>query len=182
MNEHLRPGRPSGTYYHGIVATAPACDQCPLRYKKRVHPDGPIPARIAIIGEEPGQKEERLGRGFVGPSGDLLWNQLGVAADISRDECWVTNALLCKAEKVQLSNGAVLEKTVVQQMAAACCYRRLVDELCAVDPVVCIPLGNVALRQLTQIPNAGIYNYRGSRTEVNLAALSDRLQRQAYGI
>lgn len=181
MNEHLRPGRMAGPYYHGIIATPPTCEQCPLRFKKKVLPDGPVPARLAFIGEEPGKKEERVGRGFVGPSGELLWNHLGPACDIRREEVWVTNACLCRAEKVQLANGAVLEKEEVQKLAACCCYRRLIDELRVVDPVVCIPLGNLALRALLQIQGAGVYNYRGSISETDLASLSDRLYRQAYG-
>jgi uracil-DNA glycosylase family 4 len=182
MNKNLRPGRPLGSYYHGIVATPPACDQCPLRYKKKVLPDGPVPARLAFIGEEPGRTEERVGRGFVGPSGDLLWNHLCVAANIAREDCWVSNAILCRAERVQLSNGAIIERAVVQQMAATCCYKRLVDELLVVDPVVCIPLGNIALRQLIQVPRANIYNYRGSRSEIDIASLSDTIARHTHGV
>jgi DNA polymerase len=143
-----------------------------------VLPDGPVPARLAFIGEEPGQKEERVGRGFVGPSGQLLWNSFGPACGFTREEVWVTNACLCRAERVRLENGATLGRDEVQKLAAVCCSFRLASELVAVDPVVLVPLGNVALRQLTQIQQAGIYAYRGSRLEVNLPALAERLQRE----
>lgn len=182
MDNNLRPNRPLGSYYHGVVSTAPDCDRCPLRYKRKVLPDGPVPAKYAFIGEEPGSREERVGRGFVGPSGQLLWESFAPSAGFTRDECWVTNARLCRAEKVKLENGAILPKDTVQKMAAACCYRRLIDELRVVDPVICIPLGSTALKQITQIAKAGIYAYRGSRMEVDLAALSDRLYKEAIGL
>lgn len=180
MNPHLRTGRPNGPYYHGIVATPPYCEQCPLRFKRKVMPDGPVPARIAFVGEEPGKTEERVGRGFVGPSGNLLWNSFGPACGFNREDVWVTNALLCRAEKVRLETSAVLSKDEVQKYAAVCCFRRLVDELRVVDPVVVIPLGNIALRMLRQSQRAGIYAYRGSRMELDLAAMSDLLHRQSH--
>jgi uracil-DNA glycosylase len=62
-------------------------------------------------------------------------------------------------------------------MATACCRHRLIDELRVVDPVVIIPLGNYALQTLTGNDGAKIYNYRGSRQEIDLAALSDFLHR-----
>lgn len=179
INPHLRTGRQLGVYYHGVVATPPDCDRCPLRYKRKVLPDGPLPARMAFIGEEPGKVEERKGRGFVGPSGELLWSHLGPAAGFIREEVWVTNAILCKSEKVKLDNGAILPRDMVQKLAAKCCYRRLIDELRVVDPVVCIPLGNIALKQLTRIKKAKIYAYRGSRLELDLPSLSDRLYKDA---
>jgi len=170
-NPHLRPNRPRGEHHHGILAVAPACEHCPLRYKRKVLPDGPVPAKFAFIGEEPGRTEERKGRGFVGPSGRLLWDELGPACGFTRDDVWVTNTLLCRAEKVKLANGAMLPKEMVKEMAANCCRQRLISELQVVDPVVVVPLGNIALRTLTQITRAKIYGYRGSRLEVDLLAL-----------
>lgn len=177
-NPHLRPGRPDGMYHHGIVSTAPACERCPLRFKRPVHPDGPIPAKICFIGEEPGRTEERKGRGFVGPSGRLLWDILGPACGFSRRDVWVTNAALCRAERIRLSNGAELPKDTVKQLAAQCCRQRLLDELRVVDPVVVVPLGNIALRAVTGIINAKIYSYRGSRTEVDLTVLAEWAKQQ----
>lgn len=80
-------------YFHGLLYP-PDCNECPLMNEPKVYPDGPIPADIAFCGEEPGGVEVRQGRGFVGPSGQLLW-KLCEQADISRDEVWVTNASLC---------------------------------------------------------------------------------------
>lgn len=178
MNKHLRHGRCNGAYIHGIISTPPACDGCPLRYKahKKVLPDGPVPARLAFVGEEPGNTEERKGRGFIGPSGALLWDHYGKHLGFKREDVWVTNAILCKSEKVKLASGAVLQREDVQEIAAKYCKQRLIDELLTVDPVVIIPLGNIAMRSLTGMPHAKIYGYRGSRIELDLRAASDTIR------
>lgn len=59
-----------------------------------VSPSGPVPCQIAIVGEAPGSEELRQGRGFVGPSGRLLWPVLYELVGIQRPDCYVTN--LCK--------------------------------------------------------------------------------------
>jgi DNA polymerase len=146
----------------------PNCAQCPLQGKKKVYPDGPIPAHITFIGEEPGKVEVQKGKGFVGPSGKLLWHQLCARWRIKREHVWVTNTLLCKSENVRLSSGAVLPKDEVQKLAAKCCMGRLLSELCVIDPVTCVPLGNLALKALLPTPHGKIMAYRGSISEVSL--------------
>jgi len=161
----------TSSYYHDLVSTAPDCKNCPLRYKKKVYPDGPIPAQIAFVGEAPGAKEEREGRPFIGPSGELMWEHFGPAVGIAREDVWVTNAILCRLEKVKLATGAILPKDTVMELAAACCHRRLIDELRVVNPnpsFVIVPLGNTALRALTGIAKAKIYAYRGSIQQVDI--------------
>jgi uracil-DNA glycosylase family 4 len=165
---NLRLGRPNGERRHQIVSEPPDCAACPLRHKRKVLPDGPVPAQIAIVGEEPGKNEEREGRGFVGVSGEILWKHLGPRVGIERDQVWVTNALLCRSENVQLASGAFLPKAEVQKLASKCCRRRLLSELAVVDPAVVIPVGKIALQSITQRPRAGIYAYRGSIQEADL--------------
>lgn len=58
--------------------------QCP--------PDGPLNAKIAMVGEAPGANEVAERRGFVGSSGKLLWLLAGEAG-IAREECYVTNVV-----------------------------------------------------------------------------------------
>ena len=160
-------------YYHGLLYQ-PDCVNCPLRYDTKVYPDGPIPARIAFVGEEPGFLERSQGFGFVGPSGQALW-QLSMQAGITRDQVWVTNAALCSARTVTLSNGAVIPKMQVKAIAAMRCRARLVAELRHVNPQVIVPLGNWALWALSDIAKAKIYAYRGSRLEVNLDELLQKI-------
>jgi len=174
--------RQNGPYYHGLLAQ-PDCSHCPLRMDTKVLPDGPVPARIAFVGEGPGKQEVGVGRGFVGPSGGLLWliaeqtqiilkQQYGVDIPFKREDVWVSNAALCRPRKVVLSNGAVLGAEQVKSISTACCRSRLVDELRRVDPVVIVPVGSWALWSVTDLPNAKIYSYRGSRIQIELDALS----------
>lgn len=59
----------------------------------QIRPDGPVPAKIMIVGEAPGEEEERRGVPFVGASGSELSRMLHEAG-ISRSECFMTN--LCR--------------------------------------------------------------------------------------
>ncbi len=54
--------------------------------------EGPIGAAIAFVGEQPGDEEDRQGRPFVGPAGQLLDRALAEVG-ISRERCYVTNAV-----------------------------------------------------------------------------------------
>ena len=51
-----------------------ACRQCELweRATQAVIGEGPVPARIVLVGEQPGDQEDRAGRPFVGPAGGVL--------------------------------------------------------------------------------------------------------------
>jgi len=139
-----------------------------------VLPDGPVPARLAFVGEENGLVEAREGRAFVGPSGQLLW-QMSSQMGIQREEVWVTNAALCRAREVTLDNGFVIPKLKVKAAAAKACRRRLVQEIIRVNPTVVVPLGNWALWSLSDIPKARVYAYRGSRLDIDLEELEQKI-------
>lgn len=164
---------PWNTYYHGPIY-APDCRNCPLQLDPKVWPDGPIPARLVYIGEEPGHDEVVTGKGFIGGSGKLLW-QLAALHGIRREEVWVTNTELCKSRDILLSNRGELHRNLVQAMAARACRRRLISEVLYVTqgmqhPVL-QPLGKWALWSLTGMPDPSIYNYRGARLDINLEVL-----------
>jgi len=163
----------NGQYYHGLI-TQPDCFKCPLQHDKKVLPDGPIPARMVIIGEGPGPAEVEEGFGFVGPSGRLLWH-LASCKGIQREEIWVTNAALCRPRDVRLATGARLTKAQVLDMSVQACFKRLVGELLYVTQnnpdAVLVPVGNKALYALTRRKGSKIFAYRGSRQETDLQKL-----------
>jgi DNA polymerase len=71
-----------------------ACTRCPLyRDATQVVPgEGPTPAALMVVGEQPGDQEDRVGRPFVGPAGwvlDAAFERLG----IERRTVFVTNAV-----------------------------------------------------------------------------------------
>jgi len=57
---------------------------------RRVQGEGPVPCRIALVGERPGEHEARSGRPFVGPAGQLL-DTLLTAANLDRKHIYITN-------------------------------------------------------------------------------------------
>ncbi len=71
-----------------------ACQRCPLGCNgtRAVMGEGPLNAALMIIGEQPGDVEEQLGRPFVGPAGQLLDSHLD-RAGIDRSAAYVTNAV-----------------------------------------------------------------------------------------
>ena len=70
------------------------CTACPLHLTgtQTVFGEGPENARVMLIGEQPGDSEDREGRPFVGPAGRMLDRALEEAG-IDRDICYVTNAV-----------------------------------------------------------------------------------------
>jgi uracil-DNA glycosylase family protein len=77
-----------------LRAAETACRRCPLyRDATQVVPgEGPAPARLMLVGEQPGDQEDIRGRPFVGPAGRVLDRAIAEAG-IERGEVFVTNAV-----------------------------------------------------------------------------------------
>jgi DNA polymerase len=73
---------------------AASCKVCPFAANatQTVFGEGPANARIVLIGEQPGDQEDRVGRPFVGPAGAVLDRALA-DAEVDRALCYVTNAV-----------------------------------------------------------------------------------------
>jgi uracil-DNA glycosylase len=73
---------------------AATCRACPLweNATLTVFGEGPENARIMVVGEQPGDREDVAGKPFVGPAGKLLDQALDEAG-IDRSEVYVTNAV-----------------------------------------------------------------------------------------
>ena len=71
-----------------------ACTRCPLyRNAPQVVPgEGPRRAQVMLVGEQPGDQEDRQGHPFVGPAGRVLDRAI-VEAGIERRQVFVTNAV-----------------------------------------------------------------------------------------
>jgi len=93
------------------------CLSCPLRGKKKVDPDGSLDAEIIIVGEAPGEEEEKQGRPFVGYSGKILRAVLS-ALDIDMSRVYITNVVKCRPPNNQLTKEMV-----------KCCKVKLEQEL-----------------------------------------------------
>jgi uracil-DNA glycosylase len=73
---------------------AAECRACPLWRKgtQTVFGEGARKARLMLVGEQPGDQEDRVGEPFVGPAGRLLDRALGEAG-IDRRDAYVTNVV-----------------------------------------------------------------------------------------
>src|SRR5690349_15020963 len=77
-----------------LAARLPDCRGCPL-YMNGTRPvfgEGKQKARVVLVGEQPGDMEERRGEPFVGPAGRVL-NEALAAAGLERSEVYLTNAV-----------------------------------------------------------------------------------------
>src|SRR6185295_15568083 len=77
-----------------LARAAAGCRGCDLwrRATKTVFGEGPPRAELMLVGEQPGDVEDRAGHPFVGPAGRLLDQSLA-AAGIDRRRVWLTNAV-----------------------------------------------------------------------------------------
>jgi DNA polymerase len=77
-----------------LAAAAQDCKACPLfaDATQAVFGEGPSKARLVLIGEQPGDAEDRTGRPFVGPAGALLDRALSEAG-LDRTTVYLTNAV-----------------------------------------------------------------------------------------
>lgn len=127
-----------------------ACTRCPLyRDATQVVPgEGKAKARLLLIGEQPGDKEDFAGRPFVGPAGRILDDALAEAG-INRDDAFVTNAV--KHFKHELRGKKRLHKRPNTYEIDRCHWWRE-NELNLLKPAVVIALGATAARSLTGRP------------------------------
>jgi DNA polymerase len=77
-----------------VVERAAECTACPL-YRdatQTVFGEGPVPAELMLVGEQPGDREDLAGHPFVGPAGRVL-DQALERAGLDRSAAYVTNVV-----------------------------------------------------------------------------------------
>lgn len=123
-----------------------ACRACPLgeRATQSVFGEGPVRARLMVVGEQPGDKEDLQGRPFVGPAG-RLFDRAVAELGWSREKLYVTNAV--KHFKYELRGKRRIHKTPAQREADAC-LQWLEGEIDLVQPDALVALGRVAAHSL----------------------------------
>ena len=123
---------------------ARGCQDCPLwaNATQTVFGAGDPHARVMLVGEQPGDEEDKKGLPFVGPAGRLLDKALE-AAGVEREHLYVTNAV--KHFKWELRGKRRLHKTPAQREIDAC-HQWLQGEIAAVKPQVLCCLGSTAAK------------------------------------
>jgi uracil-DNA glycosylase len=130
----------------GLRAAAAGCQACDL-YRdatQTVFGEGATGARVMLVGEQPGDGEDRAGRPFVGPAGRLL-DQALAEAGIDRRLAYVTNVV--KHFKFERRGKLRLHKKPNAEQVHAC-LPWLEAELAVVQPRVLVLLGATAAQAL----------------------------------
>ncbi len=94
MADSAHPFVPPGGGLDELRAALPGCEGCELHRDstRPVMGEGPADARVVLLGEQPGDMEERAGRPFVGPAGRVLRHAMGEARMLE-DAVYLTNAV-----------------------------------------------------------------------------------------
>lgn len=141
-----------------VRAEALACRRCPLyrNATQTVFGEGPVPAPIMLVGEQPGDREDIEGRPFVGPAGRMLDTALA-AAGLDRAAVYVTNAV--KHFKNEPRGKRRLHRRPTAGEIDICKWW-LAAEMDLVRPATVVALGASAVRALLGRP-MGIEALRG---------------------
>jgi uracil-DNA glycosylase len=159
-----QPFVPATTSLGTLSAAARDCRGCPLwkPATQTVFGEGPRAAQYMLIGEQPGDQEDRQGHPFVGPAGRVLWECLD-GAGIARTDVYATNAV--KHFKHEMRGKRRLHKKPNTAEVEAC-HPWIDAELRAVRPSVVVLLGATAARSVLGRTTA-IASSRGERFEMD---------------
>jgi uracil-DNA glycosylase len=148
-----QPEPPDAT--QGLAAQEKAlqgCARCKLSQSRStiVFGSGNPNARLVVIGEGPGEEEDKQGKPFVGRAGQLLTKMLAsVRFDRERD-CYICNVVKCRPERNRNP----------EPDEVAACNPFLLGQLDAIRPAVILALGNFAAQTLLGTKE-GITRLRG---------------------
>ena len=131
-------------------------EDCKLKNNasKIVFADGNIQSSIMIVGEGPGQKEDELGKPFVGDAGNLL-NKMLSAIKIERKKVYITNVV-----NYRPPNNRKPEQSEINRYS-----KYLKEHISIIDPKILILMGSTAMEALFGI-NKRISKERGQWKEV----------------
>lgn len=141
----------------------PDCRGCDLweEATQVVGGEGPVRARLMMVGETPGDHEDKEGHVFVGPAGHLLDKAL-VEAGIDRSDVYLTNAV--KHFRFERQGKRRIHKTPSAGQITAC-HPWLARELEIVRPDLVVVMGSVAAKGLLG-PTFRVTHERGKRVEL----------------
>ncbi len=139
---------PADVTLEGLRAAARSCRGCHLyeNATQTVFSAGSATARVMLVGEQPGDQEDRRGEPFVGPAGVLLDRALGDAG-INRKDAYVTNAV----KHFKFSQAGTGKRRIHQtpdQREIVACRPWLTAELDILDPEIIVALGATAGKSL----------------------------------
>jgi DNA polymerase len=141
------PFVPRAKNLSALARAATECRGCPLFLDttQTVFGEGRRRVDMILVGEQPGDVEDRRGHVFVGPAGAVLWSCVADAG-IERDRVYATNAVK-HFKHEDRGKRRIHQKPNTAEIDA--CHPWLSAELDVVDAPVVVALGAVAARSLT---------------------------------
>jgi uracil-DNA glycosylase family protein len=141
---------PEHAGWEELRRAAARCRGCPLYREatRTVFGRGPLDAPLMMVGEQPGDQEDRRGEPFVGPAGHLL-ARATAEADLDPERIYVTNAV--KHFKFHLAGNGPRKRRMHEAPSmgeVTACRPWLDEELRLVEPQVVVLLGATAGRAL----------------------------------
>ncbi len=137
---------------------ASGCLACDLANRRThvVFGEGDPASPLVLVGEGPGEQEDKQGRPFVGRSGQLLDKALAEAG-ISRERVYITNTVKCRA--ADWSTGRPQNRPPTEAETTAC-RQWLVPQLGLIAPKVVLCIGAPSAKNLIK-KNFAITKERG---------------------
>ena len=144
--DEATPGLHPGETLADVSARARGCQACPLWEigTRTVFGTGPADARLVLIGEAPGEHEDRQGVPFVGPAGRLLDRALA-AAGLDRAELYLTNVV---KHRPWVQQGARAKNRPPKASEIKACAPWLAAELTLLQSKIVVCLGAPAARAI----------------------------------
>lgn len=159
-----RPGvtepAPAGSALTVLAQQASGCVRCRLHERRRtvVFGEGAANARLAVVGEAPGQEEDRTGRPFVGRAGRML-DLLLMSCGFPRETVYICNVLKCRPPQ---------NRDPLPDEVATCTSAFLQPQLDAVAPRALLAVGKFAAQALLGSDESigrlrgRVHSYRGA--------------------
>jgi uracil-DNA glycosylase family 4 len=146
---------------HSMIEKIINCNKCSLsETRKNALPgEGNPKARIMLVAQAPGEKEDEEGRMFVGPTGKVLDELLGELG-IERNNLYLTNLVKCMLPNYRKPRQEEIDA----------CSEYLDQEIDLIEPEIISPLGYYATRHILDK-----YDYSLPEKKEDLRALSGKL-------
>ncbi|MDG2533502.1 UdgX family uracil-DNA binding protein [Sphingomonas sp. HITSZ_GF] len=142
----IRPGGNIETAWAALRDEAAHCTRCDLHRHatQTVFGEGPVDARMMIMGEQPGDQEDLAGRPFIGPAGEVF-DRAMAQAGIDRAGVYLTNAV--KHFKFEQRGKRRIHSRPDAGEVQACRWWYAQERL-LVKPELTLALGATAARQM----------------------------------
>ena len=142
MSLELRAAREGALARQATIASA--CRKCEIGYTRsnNVYGEGDPCARLMVVGEGPGETEDRLGRPFVGRAGQLL-DQMLAAIDLPREDVYICNTVKCRPT---VQEGGKFRNRAPEPQEMLNCRGFLDSQIEIIEPRVILALGAPAAK------------------------------------